>query len=132
MTKLKLSIVPLLLLLAACQVNPFKTAETVEQKADALYGSYVIAKEQGADLLMNQAIADEIKRPLAEAMVASKPLGDSGQNLLIQYSVIKEQVRQGQTSADRLATVEREIGGWIASATPVIQNLINAVSGALK
>lgn len=132
MTKIKLSIVPLLLILAACQTNPFATAQTVEQKGDALYGSYVIAKEQGAALLQNAGISDQVKRPLAEAMVASKPLADSGQDLLTQYSVIKEQVAVGQNSAERLAIVDRQINEWIANATPVIQSLINAVAGARK
>jgi hypothetical protein len=130
----KIAVLPVLslLLLAACSTNPFTTAQTVEQKGDALYGSYVIAKEQGAAILQNAGIDDQVKRPLAEAMVATKPLGDSGQDLLIQYSVIKDQVAQGQTPPERLAIVEREIAGWITNATPVIQNLINAVAGARK
>jgi hypothetical protein len=132
MTKMKLSIVPLLLLLAACSTNPFKTAQTVEQKSDALYGSYVIAKEQGVTILQNESIPDEAKRPLAQVMVDSKALADELQNSLIHYSTVKAQIAQGSTSQERLAIVERELNGWIVKATPVINKLIETVGGLLK
>lgn len=132
MTKTKLSIIPLLLLLAACTANPFKTAQTVEQKGDALYGSYVIAKEQGAEILKNTGIADEAKRPLAEAMVASKAPADSLQDSLIQYSKVKGEIAQGSTSQEKLTIVEREINRWILEATPLINKLIETVGGLLK
>jgi hypothetical protein len=132
MTKMKLSIIPLLLLLAACSSNPFKTAQTGEQTGDALYGSYVIAKEQGATILQDPGIPDEAKRPLAQVMVESKPLADELQNSLIQYSTVKAQIAQGTTPQERLVIVERELNGWIVKATPVINKLIETVGGMLK
>jgi hypothetical protein len=132
MTKMKLSILPLLVLLAACSSNPFKTAQTVEQKGDALYGSYVIAKEQGAAILQNAAITDEVKRPVATAMVESKPVGDALQGALIEYAVVKSEVDRGATPQERLAIVEQNIATWIAKATPLINKLIETVGGLLK
>jgi hypothetical protein len=128
----KLSVVPLLILLAACSSNPFKTAQSVEQKGDALYGSYVIAKEQGATLLNNPSIADSAKRPLAEAMVSSKEPADALQDSLIEYSKVKTQIAAGTTPEERLAIVEREVSGWIATATPLINKLVEIVGGLWK
>lgn len=125
-------IVPLLLILAACTSNPFKTAETPEQTADALYGSYVIAKEQGAKLLGNPTIPDEAKRALAKAMVASKAPADSLQNALIEYSTILMQVTEGATHHDQLLIAEKNMDDWMARAKPVIDDLIKTVGGLLK
>jgi hypothetical protein len=131
--KLKLSILPLLLiLLAGCNSNPIRTAQSVEQKGDALYGSYVIAKEQGAAILKDASIPDDPKRPLAEAMVASKEPADALQDSLIEYSTVKAQIAQGTTAQERLAIVEQNINGWIVKAAPVINKLIEVVGGFLK
>jgi hypothetical protein len=130
--KLKLSILPLLLILAACGSNPFKTAQTVEQQGDALYGSYVIAKDQGASILKNPAVADDVKRPVAQAMVDSKPVGDSLQDALTAYSQVSVEVKQGTTPQERLEIVEQNVADWIARATPIINKLIDTVGGLLK
>jgi hypothetical protein len=128
----KLSIIPLLLVLAACQSNPFTTAQNVEQEGDALYGSYVIAKEQGATILQNAAIPDTAKRPLAEAMVASKEPADALQDSLIEYSKVRAQIAAGTTPEERLVIVEREVGGWIDKARPLIDKLVEIVGGLWK
>lgn len=130
--KLKLSIIPLLLILAACTSNPFKTAETGEQNSDALYGSYVIAKEQGATLLGNTSIPDSAKRPLAELMVSSKPGADSLQDALIEYSTVRAQLAAGTTSEEKLLIAQRNVDEWTAKASPLINQLIEAVGGLLK
>lgn len=130
--KTNLSILPLLLCIAACTSNPFKTAQTVEQRGDALYGSYVIAKEQGATLLGNPSIADAPKRILAEAMVESKAPADALQDSLIQYSTVKAQIAAGTTPEERLQIVEKEIDGWIVKAKPLIEKLVEIVGGLWK
>lgn len=120
----------LLLVLAACTVNPFRTAQTAEQKGDALYGQYVIAKEQGALLLENTTISDGQKLRLAQAMVASKDVADSLQDALIQYSTIKGQLESGDGDArTRLAIAEQNIGAWIVQSQPIIDELVAAVGG---
>jgi hypothetical protein len=118
----------MLLMLSACATNPARNAE---QQGDRAYGQYVIAKEQGAKLLENPAIPDSAKKPLAEAMVASKGPADKLQELLIQYSQVSAQVAAGETSAERLAIVERELGTWLATSKPVIDDLIKAVGELL-
>jgi hypothetical protein len=125
-------IVPLLcVLLAACTNNPFKTAETPEQTADALYGSYTIAVEQGAQLLKDSTVADDVKRPVAEAMVAAKDPANSFQDALIQYSTVRAQLAAGTTTQDKLVIAQQNVDRWLLEAKPLIDKLIAAVGRAL-
>jgi hypothetical protein len=127
MKRLPLLPLPLLLLLAACTNNPFKTAETPEQTADALYGSYAIAVEQGAKLLQDATVSDEVKRPVAEAMVAAKEPANSFQDALIQYSTIRAQLEAGETPHDKLVIAQQNVDRWLLEAKPLIDKLIAAV-----
>lgn len=122
----------ILLLLAACTSNPFKTAETPEQTADAVYGSYTIAVEQGAELLKDPAIADDKKRPVAEAMVAAKEPANSFQDALVQYSTVRAQLAAGTTSQERLVIAQQNVDRWLAEAKPLIDKLIAAVGRLLQ
>jgi hypothetical protein len=102
----------LLLILTACAHNPVRTAQTPEQKGDALYGIYVIAKEQGAALLQDATIPDDAKRPLAEAMVKSaKPAGNL-QDAVAAFGT-------GGTAA--------QIQAAIVAAQPLINDLVAAL-----
>jgi hypothetical protein len=124
------SLVPLLLLLAAwggCTSNPFKTAETAEQTADALYGTYAIAQVQGERILKDAAISDEVKRPIAEAMVAAQGPANSFQDALIQYSAVSAQLAAGTTTQDKLVIAQQNVDHWLAEAKPLIDQLIAAV-----
>lgn len=128
---------PLILLFAltsvsGCVVNPHKTAQSVEQQGDATYGELVIAKEQGAKILQDATVSDVVKRPIAQTIVEAKPVTDGMQDTLILYSQIRADVPAGQTQQERLATVDRELAGWIAKAQPIISKLIAAIAGARK
>jgi hypothetical protein len=129
--RLSLPLPLLLLILAACTSNPFKTAETPEQTADALYGSYTIAAEQGAQLLQDATIADNLKRPVAEAIVAAKGPANSFQDALIQYSTVRAQLAAGATTQDKLVIAQQNVDRWLLEAKPLIDKLIAAVGRAL-
>jgi hypothetical protein len=122
----------MLLALAACQVNPHKTAQTVEQQGDAVYGELVIAKEQGAKILQDASVSDAVKKPIAQLIVKSKPVTDNLQATIILYDRVKADVASGASTEEKLAVVNRELVGWIAQAQPLITDLVNAVAGARK
>lgn len=117
-------------MLSACQVNPHKTAQTVEQHGDAVYGELTILKEQGARILQDATVSDQVKRPIAEAIVAAKPATDGLQDSLILYAKIRAEVSAGTSTPERLAVVDRELAGWIAQAQPIISKLAAAIAGA--
>jgi hypothetical protein len=122
----------LVLALAACSVNPHKTAQTVEQQGDAAYGEFVIAKEQGAKILQDASVSDVVKRPIAQAIVKAKPVTDSLQDTIILYDKVKADVAAGASTEEKLAIVNRDLAGWIAQAQPLINDLVKAVAGARK
>lgn len=118
--------------MSGCAANPHRTAQTSEQQADALYGEFVIAKEQGARILQDAGVSDQVKRPIAEAIVAAKPVTDGLQDALILYSDVEAAVSSGASSADKLAIVERDLATWIARAQPLVARLTAAIAGARK
>lgn len=125
-------VLTVLMATTGCTTNPFKTAQTIEQKGDALYGSYVIATEQGAELLKDATLSDAVKRPIAQAIVDSKAPADSLQDALIKYANAKALIDAGQTPEEKLQIIEVDIGMWIAEATPLINKLIAAVGAIHK
>ena len=104
-----------LLALAACAVNPHKTAQSVEQQADATYGDLVILKEQGAAILKDATVSDTVKRPIAQLIVKSKPVTDNLQSSIVLYTRVKADVASGASTEERLAVVNRELAGWIVA-----------------
>lgn len=119
-----------LALLSGCQVNPHKTAQTVEQHGDAVFGELTILKEQGARVIQDATVSDQVKRPIAEAIVAAKPATDGLQDSLILYAKVRAEVAAGTSTPERLAIVDRELAGWIAQAQPIISKLAAAIAGA--
>jgi phosphosulfolactate phosphohydrolase-like enzyme len=128
-----LMLLPIVVLaLAACAVNPHKTAQTVEQQGDAVYGELVIAKEQGAKILQDATVSDVVKKPIAQLIVQSKPVTDNLQASIVLYDKVKADVASGASTEEKLAIVNRELAGWIAQAQPLITKLVAAVAGARK
>jgi hypothetical protein len=117
---------------AGCAANPHKTAQTIEQQGDAVYGELVIAKEQGAKILQDATVSDTVKRPIATLIVEAKPVTDGLQDTLVLYSKVKADVAAGASTEEKLAIVNRDLAGWISQAQPLITKLIQAVAGARK
>lgn len=114
--------------LGGCESNPQKTAQSVEQQGDALYGEYVIAKEQAAKVITDPSVSDEIKRPIAEAAVASKAGGDGLYAALFVYANARQQMANGTTTQEKLTIAATQLGQWIITAAPLIKTLSDAVA----
>ncbi len=110
-----LSILATLAVSTACTTNPVRTAQTAEQKGDAIYGIYTIVKEQGAAVLKDEAVPEGVKRPLAEAMVASATPGHALQDAVSAYS------------ADPTASNAQKISAALTAAQPAINLLVAAL-----
>ena len=84
------------------RVNPFAVAETPVQQADALYGVYVIALEQAAEIAAYPETSPDVVRHLAEAAALVKPLMDGMQLALAEYERIRAAIDAGQRPAAAL------------------------------
>lgn len=139
----------LLLALSACASNPFNTAQTVEQKAAALYGQFVIAEQAARDVVCpNHAErrADPtvnckptapagVVRAIATVDAIAKPLADTLAVAGRQYSTAKAEVEAaakagGQPTGQALAAVTvglQNLTRAYEEAAPSIRALIAAI-----
>lgn len=126
---------------SACTLNPVKEAETFEQKAYALYGTYVIFQGKAAELVQDAAVSDRIKTALREADRVSYPVAEGLVDAAGEVSAIKDLLEQcGEaiepdptcvpTQEQRLANALTNLSTIYFSAQPVLLNLVSVVKGA--
>lgn len=72
-----------LLALTACGANPYKDADTIQQKGYATYGTFVIVEEQAAALVQDPAVSGVVKLALRRADAKGKPIADALHNVLV-------------------------------------------------
>ncbi len=127
-----LAVAILLTGLAGCSTlsGPVDAAETVEQKAAAVYGTYVIALELAADVAENESTPDSVVVALADAGDAAQPVAVALLEALLEVNAIKAEFEAGETSEERLDLAIDNLNGWIDRAAPVIDALLKAVADA--
>lgn len=123
---------PLLLLftVTGCStIEPVRTAETPEQKAFALHGTYVIYKEVAADLSEDPDTPDAA----VEAFVRLVDVGDPAAVLLKEAATQLELARarlrdiEDQASLDQFTVALQVFNERWIDAQPKLQGLIDAV-----
>lgn len=125
----------LILPLAACQslgiANPVGTAQTVEQKAFALYGTYVIAEEEAADIVELAETPDVVKSVIRQTVVIAHPLAGSLRAAAESYGDVKDDLDALPNDAGLIAKATAALGNleviW-QRAGPPMQALIGAVT----
>lgn len=115
---------------AACTGNPVQQAETVEQKAYALYGTYVIFQERAAELVQDTATPENVKQALREADRVAYPVAESLVEAVLEVETIRQQVAAGMTSEERLTIAISNLSTIYFSAAPKLLAVIVAVKGA--
>lgn len=126
---------PLLLLLVAlvalsgCATvgGPVAAAETVEQRAFALYGTFAVFEETAADIVEDEAVPVEIRRAIQSADSRAKPVVDSMLAAALEANRIRLQVAAGTNTTERLLIVVGQLEGWIARAGPLVDGLVASV-----
>ncbi len=123
-TRLYVGRVGLLLLLtlsfaiSCASINPVKQAETLEQKAYAVYGTYVVFAEKAADLAENDALPRSVRLALVNAEERASPVVTS----------LLHAAEEMQTLNN--STTRRSLESWIDRALPLINDLVRSVKGA--
>lgn len=119
--------------LIGCQgANPVKAAETVEQKAFALYGLFTVFEEFGADVIETDGVPSDIKRGIQHADAVAKPIADALLDAALEVQRIRAQVLAEDTNHDRLALVLANLSDWVVRAEPAITRLVAAVNEGLN
>lgn len=107
--------------------GPLKAAETVEQKAFALYGTFVVFEEAAVTVVQNEQLPRSVRRAVQNADAKAKPVVDSLLDAVLEVQKIRLQVEAGTNTTERLLIVTANLENWIDRAVPVVNNLIGAV-----
>lgn len=129
-------------LLTACTLgsNPIKEAETFEQKAYALYGSYVIFQGKAADLKLSAAVPESVKQALSDVDRVTYPVADNLVGAALTVTEIRdllvickndpapEEIKAcEQTSEETLAAAVTNLSKIYFIAQPQILKMISTV-----
>jgi hypothetical protein len=109
-------------------MNPLSRAETVEQKAFAAYGTFVIVEEQAAKLVASGQLSANTVQAIAEADARAKPVADSLVDATLEFAAIKAEFEAGGTGEEQFVSAMNNLNSWIERVLPLITNLKSAVS----
>lgn len=135
------SLVVVLAVLTGCVANPVKEAETLEQRAYALYGTYVIFQEKAAVLVQDATVPERIKQTLRDADKVAYPAAESLVDAVATVSDIRDIINMcgalavpeanpacTPTNERRLANAITNLGAIYFKAQPVVLNLVATVN----
>ena len=120
----------LLFLQSCASVNPVSKAETIEQKAYATYGTFVIFEEKAAELVSSGTLPDDVSLAIIDADERAKGVADSLLDATIEFIKIRNQLAAGETTQEQLDIAVANLDEWINRAAPLINNLVTTVEGA--
>ena len=120
--------------LAACKTltAPVEVAQTPEQKAFALYGTFVAFEEVAASLAVDATTPAAVKSALKTADATAKPAADALLDAAQEVLKVKVQVDAGATTSDKLTIVNARLVEWVTEAQPKILALQCAVNPKQK
>lgn len=119
-----------MVLLTGCTTSPLSQAETFEQKAFALYGTYVIFQGRAAELVNDQATPEKAKQALREADKIAYPLAESLVDAAIEVSAVRERVSAGTTPEEKLTIALQNLSLIYFAVAPKLLAVVSAVKEA--
>lgn len=111
---------------------PFQAAETPEQKAYALYGTFVVFEEVAASVATDPATPVAVKNAIKAADAEAKPDADSMISAARLVIKVQAQIAAGTTPDQQLEIVNENLVGWVTEAQPKIVALQCAVNPRQK
>jgi hypothetical protein len=121
----------IVLALQACAItDPIAKADTLEQKAFATYGTFVIFEEQAAKLVSSGELSDSAVRAIGRADERAKPVVDSLIAAAVEFAAIKAEYEASGEGEERFIAAMNELNVWVSRAAPLVDNLIAAIEGA--
>ena len=110
--------------------NPLAQAETVEQKAYAAYGSFVIAEEQAAKLVSSGQLNNRQTIAIGRADERAKAVVDDLLVAVLEFEDIKAEFEAFGTGEQRYVNAMNSLNNWTERLVPLISNLLASVRGA--
>jgi len=117
--------------LSACgTLNPLSHAQTLQQKAYAQYGVFVVIEEQAAAIVQEASVPASAKQAVARTDAVAKPVADKLLAAVLAVDQIREDIRAGKTTEDKLVIATANLQKWYDEVVPLINDLVAAVKGA--
>lgn len=117
-----------LLALTSCAANPVRQAETLEQRAYASYGTFVILEESVVRLT---APGSQLPREMQLAMIGgverAQPVVDTLRTTLNEYQTTRADFEAQRVDATAFDVVVDNLGTWVTRAEGVVSDLKAAV-----
>lgn len=121
----------LALALVGCAGSPLKVAQTTEQKAYALYGTFVIAEEQAAKLSAPTSnLSPQAKGAIIAASQKAQPAVDAMLKGLSQYEAARADFEAAKIDKPAFQVVVDKLAGWVQQATGLVNGLSTSLKGA--
>lgn len=117
--------------LVGCAGSPIKVAQTTEQKAYALYGTFVIAEEQAAKLTAPTSnLSPAAKTAIIAASQRAQPAMDVVLLGISQYEAARADFEAAKIDKPAFQVVVDKLGGWVAQAQALVGPLLISLKGA--
>lgn len=119
---------------AGCKTmsDPVAAAQTTEQQAYALYGTFVIYEEVGASIAVDPATPDALRSLIKRVDAVAKPAADAMLGGARDFVKAKALVDQGQSTEEKVTITSANLVNWVADAKPKILALQCAVNPKQK
>jgi len=119
--------------LASCVTQPAATAQTVDQRAYAVYGTWTLVEEQAAKVIQDPAVPDAVKSAIRSADARAKPTLDTLVHVLQQYQSAAATLHSAGSTPNNtevLGVATENLSHWITEAQSDITDLTRALKGA--
>lgn len=121
MLKINFTQALLLIILVGCaNSNPIERAQTIEQKAYAVYGTYIILLEQVADFAENENIPIDLRLKVIDAQQLTNFPVENFLELLMMYSDL---IHSENVNPHELENMTLNIEEGITDITPMLTSL---------
>ena len=113
--------------LPGCASNPVSIAQDTEQRAYAVYGTFVIVEEQAARVVQDPSIPDEVKIVIRSADARAKPTADALAQAVRDYDDASGALRGSGSTTVSLTVAATNLQKWLIEAQSDVGDLVNAV-----
>lgn len=113
------------------EISAVAQAETTQQRAFALYGTFVVLEERAADMIADRSIPKTVRQRIQQLDKITKPAADIVFDLASQLNTARRTLDApgGATSA-KVAALTTQLAGAINTLAPRVSALVAAVEGA--
>ncbi len=108
---------------------PFAVAETVEQRAFAAYGTFVITEERAVAVVRNSKIPKTLRRRVQTADRIAKPMADKLRQSAVFLVKLRQQFKSGKLDGKVLSAATTSVEHDLVKFKPVMTEMTKSLEG---